>query len=404
MASNQLEPIPQDPADSPTDLPSMIKWRGRSKARHTAAINKAIAAINGQGDRDHLRALRHNIVSAYEEVEERHNWLIQKRPALSEGETDKEATWLIVIIVDHRKIISAIENYIAPLVSPAPSESNCSRSSTKSSTKSSASAAKLRLLETERQEKEAALRLQQINEETEIREQEDDMLDQQRKRERQVEAERKRRSAQADWQRSQLNASVARQQIDDDANFTPVPDIDQLNQLTSAQQFATPLNAYAQQYSSEPTLMADELNSAIQPSSAKPPGPFSQFLSRAIGVFSPGRTTPAPLERWASIPAFFQRQQGTNPPIGPRHVTPPNPPLIPPVIPPAIPPVIPPMASNSHSLWMVYYRTDFFVQQVPRINLQQFRAYYLRFATRSAARFVGKEVSPIGCLWRQTRC
>ena len=114
MASNQLEPIPEDPADSPTDLPSMIKWRGRSKARHTAAINKAIAAINSQGDRDHLRALRHNIVSAYEEVEERHNWLIQKRPALSEGETDKEATWLIVITVDQRKIISAIDNYIAP--------------------------------------------------------------------------------------------------------------------------------------------------------------------------------------------------------------------------------------------------------------------------------------------------
>ena len=168
------------------------------------------------------------------------------------------------------------------------------------------------------------------------------MLDQQRKRERQVEAERKRRSAQADWQRSQLNASVVRQQIDDDVNFTPVPDIDQLNQLTAAQQFATPLNAYAQQYSSEPTLMADELNSTIQPSSAKPPGPFSQFLSRAIGVFTPRRTTPAPLQRWASIPAFFQRQQGINPPIGPRHVTPPNPPLIPPVIPPAIPPVIHP--------------------------------------------------------------
>ena len=291
MVSNQLEPIPEDPADSPT-----IKWRGRSKARHTAAINKAIAAINGQGDRDHLRALRHNIVSAYEEVEERHNWLIHKRPALSEGETNKEATWLIVITVDHRKIISAIDNYIAPLVSQAPSESHRSRSSTKSSTKSSAFAAKLRLLETERQEKEAALRLQQINEETEIREQEDDMLDQQRKRERQVEAERKRRSAQADWQRSQLNASVVRQQIDDDANFTPVPDIDQRNQLTAAQQFATPLNAYAQKYSSEPTHMADELNSTIQPSSAKPPGPFSQFLLRTIGVFTPRRTTTAPLE------------------------------------------------------------------------------------------------------------
>ena len=324
MASSQLEPIPEDPADFPTDLPSMIKWRGRSKARHTAALNKAVAAINGQGDRDHLRALRHNIVTAYEEVEERHNWLIQKRPALPEGEIDKEVTWLANITDDHRKVITAIDIYIAPLASSAPSESHRSRSSTKSS----ASAAKLRLLETERREKEAALRLQQINEETEIRQQEDDMLDQQRKMERQVEAERKKRSAQADWERSQLNASVVRQQIEDDANFTPVPDIDQLNQLTTAQQFATPMSAYAQQYSLEPTIMADELNSTVQQSSAKPPGPFSQFLSRAIGVFTPRRTNPAPLQRWSSIPTFFQRQQGSNPSIGPQHVAPPNPPLI----------------------------------------------------------------------------
>ena len=67
------------------------------------------------------------------------------------------------------------------------------------------------------------------------------------------------------------------------ANITLVPDIDQLNQLTAAHKFTTPMSAYAQ-YSSDPTLMADDLNLTVQQSSVKPPGPFSQFLLQNIGV------------------------------------------------------------------------------------------------------------------------
>lgn len=182
-------------ADWPTDPSILRDWRGRAKQRNTRSINTAWQATLSHGDRDAIRGMRAVIVQNYEELTERHDWLI-KHMDLTEKEGETEAAWLKTVTDNHYRALEFIDKYLEENLQSTPSHhSGFSNHSSTSSTRA-------RLLEAERTQQEAELKLQQVREENQKRMEEDAYLLKLKAEEGRINAERENGKPKQKWKDS----------------------------------------------------------------------------------------------------------------------------------------------------------------------------------------------------------
>ena len=291
---------PRVPAD-------MRKWRGAAKGSHSKAVTAAGSGILLHYDRDTLLGMRADIVKRYEDVTARHDWLLA-HTTLSPQEQLTETGWLQEVTRVHYEGINAIDTYLRSL--PVPKSKSSSRHSQASSRSMSSSQA--RLIEAERAEREAELKLRQVNEENERQAREDEALaqrkiEQQRNalqleaEERRVQAERLKRSAEADLERQRLNSEVLRQDLggdfddEEDKVNTPLPTLDQMKSMYEEKNLdSSQEGAVAQPQ----TLKKDDIISLSQTSIASsgrrfgPIAKLGQMFRNTIGALTPRRAPP----------------------------------------------------------------------------------------------------------------
>ncbi len=171
----------------------MKKLRSAGKANHTKITNKVLTAIRNRADRETLRALQNNLVESYDCAVKRHDRYVQSSglPLSHLG----NISWWTELTQAHHMTLSTIDNLLSANPATAPSEtarSTVSSASRRSSQHSSVSSTRARLLETERLQQEALLKLQQAEEEELVREEEEANFQQLESYKRQVEADREK--------------------------------------------------------------------------------------------------------------------------------------------------------------------------------------------------------------------
>ncbi|EFX66052.1 hypothetical protein DAPPUDRAFT_332587 [Daphnia pulex] len=120
-------------------------------------------------DRDTVRALRAIYVREFDSLEKHHDRYVQcNAPNCSQDDFDGEKDWIQAVIYDHQAILAKCDDYLAQTYPK--STSVVSRASSRHSSVSSRQA---RIHEAELKEKEAELMLQQVEDETRRREEED---------------------------------------------------------------------------------------------------------------------------------------------------------------------------------------------------------------------------------------
>ncbi|EFX73510.1 hypothetical protein DAPPUDRAFT_325221 [Daphnia pulex] len=186
--------------------------RTGGKSVHTKSGKKMMKAVRIGSDRDEVRALRAVYVRDFEELERRHDrYVCASLATFSSNDLEGQRQWIQAVIYDQQKLLAACDKYLN-LTKPQSSASVATRASSRHSSVSSSQA---KILEAERKEQEARLKLQQAEDEAKRQAEEDESLRELQVRQRQIDADREQRKLKDEMELQQLTGSIMRQQLAD---------------------------------------------------------------------------------------------------------------------------------------------------------------------------------------------
>ncbi|EFX67618.1 hypothetical protein DAPPUDRAFT_330884 [Daphnia pulex] len=169
-------------------------------------------AVRIGSDRDEVRALRAVYVRDFEELERRHDrYVCASLANFSSNDLEGQRQWIQAVIYDQQKLLAACDKYLN-LTKPQSSASVATRASSRHSSVSSAQA---KILEAERKEQEARLKLQQAEDEAKHQAEEDESLRELQVRQRQIDADREQRKLRDEMELQQLTGAIMQQQLAD---------------------------------------------------------------------------------------------------------------------------------------------------------------------------------------------